>query len=206
MQITDETKKVIHGAIGTAEKQTSSEIVAVVTQSSGSYTYPTLMVSFLLSFVLSLLVAYYTTTFNAVGIVVFQAIVTLLFFALLNQKWLLRYVVPKQMLTDQASLKAYETFDVLNLKTIESHQACMLFVSMYEHFVQIVVDDEIAKKIDNHVWQEIIDNFTHEIKTNHTQEGFKQAIEAIGRVLSQHFPASKGGKKSNFSDELIELT
>ena len=65
----------------------------------------------------------------------------------------------------------------------------LLFVSLAERHVEILVDNGIAERIPQTAFQNIIDGFIQEVHKGKIAEGFIAAIEGCTLVLERHFPA-----------------
>ena len=202
--ISHETKQKIEDAIVGMEKKTSSELVAVVTQKSGDYLYITLLITSLMALLVPFALLFFTPDIEAKSIFEMQLFSFMILLVLLKMPSVLYVLLPKTVLVKAAKLKAYETFRILGLQKTSNYQAVMIFVSLYEKYVEIIADSAVSAKIDNALWQNTIDTFLENVKNNHFEEGYVQAINEIGAILAEHFPIEKNDK-NELSDRLIEV-
>ena len=76
----------------------------------------------------------------------------------------------------------------LQLHTTKKRAAVMLFVSEAEHYVEIITDTEVAKKIRDSEWEAVVQRFIANVKAGKTARGYLEAIERSGELLTPHFP------------------
>lgn len=186
------------------EKTTSSELVAVVTQKSGDYLYISLLITSLASLLIPFGLLFFTPDMEAKSIYEVQLLGFMLLLLFLNVPKVLFFVLPKSTLIKAAKLKAYDTFRILGLQKTSNYQAVMIFVSLYEQYIEIVADSAISAKIDNALWQKTIDTFVENVKNDKFEEGYLQAICEIGALLERHFPIEKHDK-NELTDGLVEV-
>jgi putative membrane protein len=80
----------------------------------------------------------------------------------------------------------------------------LIFVSVAEHYVEILADQAINAKVAQAEWDAIIAVFVMTVKQGRVAEGFEQAVDACGALLAQHFPAAPG-ERNELPDHLIEI-
>ena len=80
----------------------------------------------------------------------------------------------------------------------------LIFVSLAERYAEVVADEGINRKVDQAVWDDLIDKIVHHARRESLAEGFIEAINQAGAVLAQHFPPTKG-QSNELDDRLIEL-
>lgn len=202
--ISNETKEKIQKAIFETEKKTSSELVAVVTQKSGHYLYISLLITSLASLLVPFGFLFFAPDTEAKSIYEIQLLSFMLLLLILNIPNVLYVLLPKTVLIKAAKLKAFETFRILGLQKTSNYQAVMIFVSLYEKYIEIVADSAISAKIDNALWQSTIDTFLKNVQNDKLEEGYIQAISEIGAILVEYFPIEKHDK-NELSDGLIEV-
>jgi len=202
--ISNETKEKIQKAIFETEKKTSSELVAVVTQKSGHYLYISLLITSLISLLVPFGFLFFAPDTEAKSIYEIQLLSFMLLLLILNIPNVLYVLLPKTVLIKAAKLKAFETFRILGLHKTSNYQAVMVFVSLYEKYIEIVADSAISAKIDNALWQSTIDTFLENVKNDKFEEGYIQAISEIEAILVEYFPI-ENNDKNELSDGLIEV-
>lgn len=183
----DEESARISAAIVAAERATSGEIVAVVTETSDPYYY----VPFLWAALAALIVPWpliYFTWITVQWIYLIQLLVFLALIAVLWAKGIRTALVPRSVRRAHAHRRATEQFLVQNLHTTPGRTGVLIFVSVAERYAEVLADNGIDARLPAGSWQQIVDSLTREISLGHAADGFVQAIERVGAHLGQHFP------------------
>ena len=183
----DPERERISAAISAAERNTSGEIVAVVTEASDQYHY----VPFLWAALVALIVPWPLIHFTWIAVQWIYLIQLLVFLALLTLLWPKRMrtlLVPRSVRNAHAHRRATEQFLVQNLHTTTGRTGVLLFVSVAERHAEILADTGIDAKVAPGTWQSIVDTLTREISDGRAADAFVHAIEQTGHHLSTHFP------------------
>jgi uncharacterized membrane protein len=117
---------------------------------------------------------------------------------------LLKYLLPQRYRQKIAARYAKMLFNELRLDQTKRREGMMLFVSLDEHYVEIVVDQGIAQKIENQAWQDIVDDFILRVEQDRLSLGYKEAIEKSAHLLIEHFP-KEGDDRDELPNHLIEV-
>ena len=177
----------IAAAIKQAESGTSGEIVCVLARSSGDYgTLPLIwaaMVALALPWPLIAL-----TQYPVQRIYVLQLLVFCLLALVLTLSRLRLALVPRSFKRAQAHRAAAEQFLTRGLSRTSGRTGVLIFVSLAERYARIIGDDGIAAKVKQSEWQGIVDALTARMRRNEIADGFVEAVEAAGVMLSEHFP------------------
>ena len=177
-------------AIAAAERKTSGEIVVVVAAESDTYLY----VPLLWASALALLVPWPLIFFTWLPIQTIYLLQLAVFFVIALVLWTrpLRYLlVPASVKQARAHRRAVEQFLAQNLHTTKGRTGVMIFVSVAEHFAEVLADVEIHDKVPKATWQGIVDRLIADIKASRPADGFISAVESAGRLLAEHFPPGK---------------
>lgn len=204
MLLKDNEKEQISKEIKNLEKLSSAELVAVIAKKSSDYKYVSLMISiffvFLTSFILFFVKEVSTLELLQYQLLVFMGI-NLLFEKFDN---LILKILPKSYKHQKASLYAKEQFNNLGLNRTKSKQVLMFFVSLDEKYVHILADSEISKEIPDDFWQQLVYEFTEDVKNENFVNGYLKAIKTSKAILIKHFP-SQTNDENELSNEIIEL-
>lgn len=193
----------ISAAITNAERKTSGEIVAVVTDKSSRYQH----VPFMWAALLALIIPWPLIHFTWMKVQWIFLIQLLVFLALLAIAWhpaIRLSLVPKSILRANTRRRASEQFLAQNLHTTAGRTGVLIFVSVAEKRVEIIADSGIGAHVDKATWQAIVNDFTADISAGRGVEGFERAIGRIGELLSRHFPPG-AGDPNELPDHLIVL-
>ncbi|MEE9336345.1 MAG: hypothetical protein V3U65_19830 [Granulosicoccaceae bacterium] len=220
--LTGNEKAALASQIRQAESQTSAEIVTIITDQSDHYRYIPMLWAALLALAvpgLYFLYQYLTShgwTYpgeSAETLARLYYVQVLLFFALgmLIQYPPFRFwLIPKSVKHGRAARHAREQFLLQNLHHMSSRTGVLVFVSVAEHYVEIIVDSEVAAVVDNDVWVETVEDFISCVKRNEIAEGFTRTIDHCNNVLSKTFPANNvpsngSAKNDQLPNNLIEI-
>lgn len=203
-QLNETIKQNIENAISKVEKKSSCELVAVISKKSGNYKYFSLLSASIFSLLVPFFIIMKQPFIDALFVYQMQAIVFVILFLLLNIDNILIIILPKSILSQKAKLKAYETFAIPGLHKTSNHQAVMIYVSVYERYVQILTDSAVSSKINDDIWQDTIDEFTIKVKNKEFEKGFTETIEKIGKILIEKFPIQENDK-NELPNHLIEI-
>jgi len=174
-------------AIAAAERKTSGEIVAVLSGESASYMH----VPFLWAGLIALIVPWpliYLTWWPVQYIYLTQLAVFLLVLLLTLPRRVRFALVPGHIKRLRAHRRAVEQFLVQNLHTTTGRTGILIYVSVAEHYAEIIADTGIDAKVEKGTWQAIVDGLTADIGAGRAGDGFVHAIERSGELLAQHVP------------------
>ena len=184
---TQEEESRISDAIVRAEKATSGEIVAVIANESDSYLYA----PFLWAALIALLVPWpliYFTWWPVQWIYLIQLLTFLALLVGLLPLPVRMKLVPRSAQRLRAHRRAVEQFLVQNLHTTSGRTGVLIFVSVAEHYAEVLADTGIDAKVPAGTWQAIVNDLTDKIGAGRAADGFVAAITAAGEHLAQHFP------------------
>jgi len=200
---TEAEEQRISEAIASAERNTSGEIVAVVTAASESYFY----VPFMWAAMFALLVPWpmIYMTWWPMHVVYFIQLATFLILVLLLMPRGVRVgLVPRSIKRAHAHRRAVEQFLSQSLHTTASRTGVLIFVSVAERYAEVLADSGINAKVPPGTWQAIVDRLTGELADGRAADGFVHAIEQSGALLAQHFPPGSNDP-NELPDHLIVL-
>lgn len=205
MPFLDEADKSrIEEAVRQAEKRTSGEFVTVIAAKSSDYLYlPTLAAAgivLLLSGLILLLPFEPRIDLFYAGQVAAFILLALAF------RWppLKMALVPRSLQEERARRHAHQLFLDLGLSSTKDRTGVLLFVSVAEHYVEIIADRGIQEHVDPAVWDRIVVNFTTKVRAGRVADGFIDAIAACTEVMAEHHPW-RPGDINELPNRLIEI-
>ncbi|WP_374832093.1 TPM domain-containing protein [Paenochrobactrum pullorum] len=201
--------KLISTAIAEAEKGTNGEIYAVLARRSDDYFFAAGFVftcGILLSAVVMAFLAHYywfDIALPRFGLAILGAFVCamLLLWVLPNLRVLL---VPRRILYKRAHLNAVQQFLARNVHLTSQRTGILLFVSLAEHYAEVVADAGIHAKVEQEEWNAIVAMLMNHAKKGALTDGFVEAITLSGQLLKKHFP-DDGNSINELEDKLVEL-
>lgn len=205
MPFLDEADKSrIEEAVRQAEKRTSGEFVTVIAAKSSDYLYlPTLAAAgivLLLSGLILLL------PFEPRIDLFYAGQVTAFILLALAFRWppLKMALVPRSLQEERARRHAHQLFLDLGLSSTKDRTGVLLFVSVAEHYVEIIADRGIQEHVDPAIWDRIVVNFTTKVRAGRVADGFIDAIAACTEVMAEHHPW-RPGDINELPNRLIEI-
>jgi len=214
--LSEQEKQSLIATIKHAESGTEAEIVTVIAEASDGYRYiPTLWAALI---ALSIPGLHYLWSLSTSGGWAeteqslsssqwLYPIQVLVFFGLclifLNSK-LRVWMIPTSIKHQRAARHAREQFFLQNLHETQGRTGILLFVSVAEHYVEIIVDTAIADVVNNDTWSDTVNDFIKQVRNGNIAEGFEQTIEHCRVVTWEHFPTSQRNP-DELPNHLIEV-
>jgi putative membrane protein len=200
----DRDRQRIRAAIEAAERRTRGEFVTVIAREADEYRYIPLLWAALIALLIPVFVRLGGQPWlvaNGYAIQIAGFILLALLFRLPAIK---HRLIPNAVQQRRAHRIALEQFLLQNLTETEERTGVLLFVSIAEHYVEIIADKGINNRVDAGTWEALVRDFVACVREGRIAEGFVRTIEACGDLLEAHFPARDGGR-NELPDHLIEL-
>lgn len=196
-------------AIREAEKTTTGEIFAVFTKESDSY--------FFISFFIWTAVIFFLTIIAAFGLHWGWHDIPLHYFAtvaliihLLGLFYLSVMPALRMAITPEAIKKrichgnALRQFLAQNINRTTKRTGILLFISLAEHYAEVIADTKISDKVPVETWTSIVNGMIKQARNKDLTGAYIEAIEKSGKILAQYFPA-QSHVKNELPDHIIEL-
>jgi putative membrane protein len=196
-------------AIRAAEEKTSGEIVCVLARTSDGYFYPAafmLAVGMLLaSLAAALMLDWYWISIRPWQLVAVQAAALAAALGLIVVLPGLRInFVPRRLRHLRAHRNAVSQFLSSDIHLTESRTGVLVFVSLAEHYAEVIADAGIDARVPQERWNEIVARLVEHMAAGRVAEGFEGAIAASGELLAQEFPR-RPGDVNELADRLVEI-
>lgn len=194
----------IEAAVAEAETTTAAEIVCIVTKESEDFRLVGIawaaLISLAVPWVLLLL-----TPWPVMVLLLAQMGVFLLLTLLLTQTPALLWVVPKSWAYREAAQAAREQFFIHGMHGSPERMGVMLYVSLAEHYAEILVDVGLEDKVPPKVWQEAIDALIAAAKAGRLADGIVAVVEVCAPALARVAPPGEGGNGNDLPNRPIIL-
>lgn len=197
-------------AIGEAEKQTSVEFFAVLTKRSDDYQFVAGFFTALGLFVGGLLYVVIARLYWLdVSLLTFSGI-ELALFVVANMIFRLKpglaiLLVPKAIRFRRAHANAVQQFLAHGISDTSARNGVLIFVSMDEHYAEILADRGVIAKTEQSFWDEAVAKLIAHAKSGEITMGYTQSIELLAIQLAPIFPASEK-KHAGLDDRLVVLS
>ncbi|MGV6902820.1 MULTISPECIES: TPM domain-containing protein [unclassified Brucella] len=196
-------------AIRKAEAETSGEIYAVLARSSDDYFFAAGFVATCGILIASVFAAFLAHWYwFDIRLPIFGLAVLAAFVSAMVLLWFVPSIrmllVPRRIRYKRAHLNALQQFLARNVHITEQRTGILLFVSMAEHYAEVIADAGINARVEQEEWNAIVSTLIHHASCAAVGEGFVEAIGQAGKLLSHHFPAGDDDV-NELDDHLIEL-
>ena len=202
--LTDTDRRRIADAIRQAEARTSGEILTVITPASDDYRFVPLLIAAAIAFIAPGVASLVAPSWGFPILYALQLasfVVTLL---VLSWRPITMRLIPASVKQERARRLAQEQFYVQGLHRTRDGTGLLLFVSVAEHYVEILADHGIDRKVPSGAWAAIIGDFTRAVRERRVAEGFILAVTECGDLLARDFPR-RPDDKDELPNRLIEL-
>lgn len=191
-RITSADRARIQAAVEEAEKQTSGEIVPLVVPVSGEYFWVHPLAAFKGVLLATVAMEVYSLShpFPIPGHhwIYAQALGALVVGALSFVPALKRLAIGRKRLAAQVDERALAHFIAEGLTETKKRTGVLIYVSLFEHRVEILGDRGIHAKVDNDYWDSLCDALSKRIAEGRITDGIVEATRNIGAKLREHFP------------------
>lgn len=189
--LTQDEQRQVAQAIESVERQTDAELVTVLARSADDYAYVPLIWAGVVALLVPGLINFYPGWLNANELLLTQiaTFIAVAFIARLPR--LTTLLVPRAVRHWRAGSLARRHFLEQNLHATANGTGVLIFVSEAERYVEIIVDDGIARRVDDKVWRSMVDVFTRQVGQGEILDGFLGCIRSCGEVLSDQVPVTQ---------------
>ncbi len=205
IRFSDQDRARITAAIHAAERNTSGEFVAVVARISDHYLFLPLLWAAVLALLLPgvFLLLSVPLAFTRIYQIQLLAFIILSLLLLLIPRLHLA-LIPRHIKMARASRLAKAQFYIQGVHLTRDHSGVLFFVSLAEHYVEIVADRGIHEKLGEAHWQAIVQTFIERVRAGEIVEGFVASITACGEAMRTHYPPDADAV-DELSDGLVEI-
>lgn len=193
----------VAAAISAVERETDAELVTVLARQADNYAYIPLVWAGIAALLVPGLVNYFTDWFGVHTLLLVQWGAFLVLGALFRIPSINTRLIPRQVRYWRASNLARRHFLEQNLHHTRDSTGVLIFVSEAERYVEILVDQGVSSRVDNRVWEGIVQRFTQQVRQGQTCQGFLDCIEACGEHLKAQIPATH--ERNELPNHLVVL-
>lgn len=203
MTLSEAERAQIIAAIRQAETQTSGEIYCVLTGASSGYRVFPLAWAAAIGLLVPLPLIYLTAW--PAGVIYALQLAAFLAALYLLTRGRVRYrVVPRRVKHERAHHEALRQFAAHGLQHTKQRTGVLIFVSVAEHYAEVLADAGIDQKVSREVWDDAVAALTAGIAAGRAADGFVSAIEKCASVLALHFPPG-AINRDELPNAIIEL-
>jgi putative membrane protein len=191
-------------AIRQAELKTSGELVALIAGASDGYYFIPLLWASLVALMVPGIFWVAGLELGHLRVYELQLATFLALGILFRWTPLKMRLIPKAVKHMRTSRLAREQFYVQGLHLTRDRTGILLFVSVAEHYVELVADQGINERVEPGSWDHIVEEFLQSVRQGKIAEGFLTAVGSCGAVLEKHFPRP-ADDTNELPNHLIEI-
>jgi putative membrane protein len=186
--LTADERRKIDTAISAVEQSTSGDLEVMVTRASDRYSlYPVLWAGFG-ALALAGIAALLRPGLNGRSVIIIQVLVLIVLTALCDWMPIRLWLVPTHVKHAHARQLAHREFHAHFADDKATRECILFFVSLGEHYVEIIADHETHARVPSNVWNKMIGDFTAAVAADRVADGLLGAIESCGAILKTHYP------------------
>ena len=204
LALSDADRARIAEAVRIAEAMTNVEIRLVLAHASGHYREYELIYPAMLALLSGGVVAALRPDLFAGWLFVCEAALFVLVAAMLQWTSLRTALVPRSVKHKAAWRQARLEYARVGLTCAHTRGVLLLYCSMAERYVEILVDDMIAEVLGAEVWLPIVNRFKERFAGGSVADGFIEAATASAEALAPNFPR-RAGDTNELPDGLEEV-
>jgi len=194
----------IADAVRAAEAGTRGEIVTVIARESSDYLPIALLWAGFIALLAPGLILLFRPNIGVFYLYEIQLGIFVAAMMVLHWSPLKMFFVPTALQRRYARRLAREQFFVQGLHLTRERTGVLVFVSVAEHYVEILADAGIHERSSKGEWDDVVTYFIADVRAGRIEQGFLSAIAACGDKLAQHFPRRENDK-NELPNRLIEL-
>lgn len=196
-------RRTLSETIKEVESKTDAEVVTVLAREADNYLYISTLWAAFLALLLAPLFQFLPWWLEYQQAFTLQWLLFIALAVIFRWRPLTMRLVPKRVKFWRAANLARRQFLQQELHHTKDRLGLLIFVSVAEHYVEILADRGLAEHITNERWQEIVENFILEVKKGKTNEAFVHCVEKCGELLEEAAPATIA--KNELPNHLVVL-
>ncbi|SDS10529.1 putative membrane protein [Halopseudomonas xinjiangensis] len=201
--LTEAEQRQVAEAIDRIELKTDAEVVTVLAEQADDYRYIPVLWASLIALIVPGALLFLPGLLGAGYLLLVQWITFVVLALLFRIPRIGTNLIPRSVRHWRASNLARRKFVELDLHHTAGETGMLIFVSEAERYVEIMVDRGIASHIDDSVWEAIVERFTTRVRQGQVLEGFIECIDACGKQLETHLPATH--ERNELPNRLVVL-
>jgi putative membrane protein len=188
--LTETEQQQVAAAIAAVERETDAELVTVLAARADHYAHVPVLWAAALALLTPGILALTPFWLDLWNVLILQWLVFIALALLFRLPMLRAVLAPKRLKHWRAAQLARQQFLEQNLHHTRGHTGVLIFVSEAEHYVEVIGDSGINQHVTKEQWQRIVDNFTAQVRSGETLQGFLDCVAACGELLKTHVPVS----------------
>jgi putative membrane protein len=188
--LTPEEHRRIHAAVAAIEQSTAADLDIVVTRVSDRYSLYPLVWAAAAALALTVLAVLLRPAMAGRAALLLQLSIVIVLTLVFDWLPIRLKLVPEQVKRAHARQLAHREFAAQYARGGVQRNRILLFVSLGEHYVEIIADHETYASVAGTLWDQTVGDFVAAVKAGRIADGVLAAIEACGAVLRSRHPNS----------------
>lgn len=101
--------------------------------------------------------------------------------------------------------RALELFSLLRVWDTEHNNGVLIYLQLAERHIEILVDRGLLTHAGNTYWSQLQQKLAEHLRAGRFEQGLAEAIEAVGALLQQHYPAGTQVNPNELPDAVVVL-
>ena len=194
----------IAAAIAELERRSSAELVVVVAQRSAGYEAYGGLLAAAIALLAGWSAAFIEPDLPAAHFAILQGLLLLGGGALCWLTPIGVMIVPSAVKRARAAALARMEFANLVNNRTRRKDGVLLFLSLAEHYIEIIADDAVVAVIPEERWRQMVSQFTAKAKGAPIGECLHGLVRDCAALLAEHFPPQPG-QANELADRVKEI-
>jgi putative membrane protein len=203
-RLTDSERQQLRDAVRDAEAGTRAEFVVVIARRADPYFFPPLLLATAAALLTPAILWLTGWAIEFPALYGAQLAVFAILASALRIPVILDHLIPASVGSARARRLAHEIFHRLGLHRTRGRTGVLLFVSLAEHYVEILADDAADDAVPPDTWSGIVTTMTEQVRAGGRAAGLQAALTQLGTILAQSLPR-ESDDINEIPDRLIEL-
>lgn len=189
--LTREEHQRIDAAIAEVERSTAADLDLVVVRGSDRYAFYPVAWAAVAALVLTTIAELLLPAMTARAALAWQFLILIILTLIFDFMPIRLKLVAERVKRAHARQFAHREFAAHHAREGGGppRKRILLFVSLGEHYVEILADHETYAAADRDVWNKTVSDFVAAVQAGRLADGILAAIEGCGAVLRTHHPA-----------------
>lgn len=179
----------IEAAIQSIEQSTTADLDVMVIRASDRYSLYPLVWAAAGALIIGGLASLWRPDLSGRTAILVQLMMLIALIPLFDWLPIRLSLVPKRVKHANARRLAHREFVAPFTRAGSNQTRILFFVSLGEHYVEIIADRDTHALMPNDAWNEVLAGFTAAVRGGRVADGLLEAIKSCGALLNTHYPA-----------------
>jgi uncharacterized membrane protein len=101
--------------------------------------------------------------------------------------------------------RAVTMFGKLRVWDTEHNNGVLIYLLLAEHAIEIVADRGLARHVPPAQWQALVAQMREAFRAGRFEQGLADTVDAVDRLLVQHFPLAEGQVNPNELPDRVDV-